>query len=148
MWNGVENVLVLSPGDSLSSKLTNLQVCFDIEQRLPLLNKHTCVRVKNWISRLHRNTSNVTWKKCRNEHAGLLLLQLSKGRLEAPFDKEPPSGPMSNLPLHLKVELVASHCPRPPPVPRILASRNSGDTSRTSQRYPRYRLLCHVAQTI
>ena len=85
-----------------------LQVVLDINQRLPLFNRHTSLRIRNWVQRLSKTSQNITWKRCRNTYASLLRFQLSKGQLEAPFDCEPPSGPLTNLPIHLRVELLAA----------------------------------------
>lgn len=59
------------------------------------------------MRRLSKTSENITWKRCRNTYANLLRFQLCRGQLEAPFDSEPPSGPLMNLPLHLRVELQA-----------------------------------------
>jgi hypothetical protein len=102
-----------------------VQVSLDIEKRTPLFNRHTCLRVRNWIDRLSKSSQNATWKRCRNEYAGLLLFQLSKGHLEAPFDCEPPSGPLMNLPLHLRVDFQASRRAKSLSVPRTGGARTS-----------------------
>ena len=130
-----------------------LQTCYEIEKRLTLLNRHTRLRVRNWLQRLRRVTHNSTWQRCRNEHAALLLLQLQQGRLEPPFDKEPPSGPINNLPLHLKVLLAASRRPKPPPpVPRFIESPQPAPPARCASQQTMYvcgnASMCFVAALV
>ena len=72
-------------------------IVFDIQRRLKLVARVPKVRVEFWLRKLHELETNVVWKKNRNNHARLLLNNLSRGVLEHPFDKAPDDGPLRNL---------------------------------------------------
>jgi Domain of unknown function (DUF4485) len=80
-----------------------------------MLNKHVNLRVRSWLQCLSRPLSNVTWKRCRNQYADLLMFQLTKGRLDEPFDRQPPGGPLPNLPKHALVAMRAARRPKDAP---------------------------------
>ena len=75
-------------------------IVFDIQRRLKLVARVPKVRVEFWLRKLHELETNVVWKKNRNNHARLLLNNLSRGVLEHPFDKAPEEGRLKMLPQH------------------------------------------------
>jgi Domain of unknown function (DUF4485) len=82
-----------------------LQVLFEVEQRIPHLSRHYQLRIKKWILCLTQPISNNTWKRSRNQYCQLLLYQLvDKGRLTEPFNSEPKTGPLQNLPANALAE--------------------------------------------
>ena len=81
---------------SLDAAFGGLQ--FSIQQRLPLLRRDLQARVRLWLAKMAVPTRNLTFKQMRNDHAAVLLVQLSQGQLLQPFDGSPPPGPLQQLP--------------------------------------------------
>ncbi|CAG9463791.1 unnamed protein product [Pedinophyceae sp. YPF-701] len=73
-------------------------LAFDIEQRMIVLDKYLRIRVGKWLQKLSSVlTRRVHWKRLRNDYARTLIECLKKGRMQAPFDKCPPEGPLPGL---------------------------------------------------
>ena len=81
---------------SLDAAFGRLQ--FSIRQRLPMLRQDLQARVRLWLTKMAMPTRNLTFKQMRNDHASVLLVQLSQGQLLQPFDRSPPPGPLQQLP--------------------------------------------------
>mmetsp|Transcript_23755 Transcript_23755/g.39751 ORF Transcript_23755/g.39751 Transcript_23755/m.39751 type:complete len:578 (+) Transcript_23755:137-1870(+) len=77
-----------------------------------LLSRVLQVRVQQWVTKLSIPTPIHAWKRNRNLHARLLLEMVSRGKLEAPFDKLPPCGELRTIPSHLLSSYMLSVSPR------------------------------------
>ena len=81
---------------SLDAAFGRLQ--FSIQQRAYILRRDLQARVRLWLAKMALPTRNLIFKKMRNDHASVLLAQLSQGQLLQPFDRSPPPGPLQQLP--------------------------------------------------
>ena len=94
VWNAALKEVQLAC--SLDAAFGRLQ--FSIQQRVPLLRRDLQARVRLWLAKMAVPTRNLTFKQMRNDHASVLLVQLSQGQLLQPFDRSPPPGPLQQLP--------------------------------------------------
>ncbi|KAL4548093.1 hypothetical protein Ndes2526B_g07296 [Nannochloris sp. 'desiccata'] len=69
----------------------------EIKERSRILDKSLRVKIAAWLAKLSEETRNEVWKKNRNAYAKLLLEQLKCGRLEEPFNANPPAAPLPTL---------------------------------------------------
>ncbi|XRA96617.1 DUF4485 domain-containing protein [Pycnococcus provasolii] len=74
------------------------KLCFAVERRMPMLAKSLRVRAAAWLERLSEPVEPVEWRRDRNNYARLLYESLKGGRIEPPFDRMPPQGPLPALP--------------------------------------------------
>ncbi|XRB10384.1 DUF4485 domain-containing protein [Pseudoscourfieldia marina] len=74
------------------------KLCFAVERRMPMLAKSIRVRAAAWLERLSEPVEPVEWRRDRNNYARLLYESLKGGRIEPPFDRMPPQGPLPALP--------------------------------------------------
>jgi hypothetical protein len=83
----------------LNAKLDEefIKVMYDIEKNYADLTKHEKIRVEQWTKKLCQITTNVTWKQNRNLYARLLHHMVLQKRLDEPFAKMPPEGPLPTL---------------------------------------------------
>mmetsp|Transcript_15737 Transcript_15737/g.44037 ORF Transcript_15737/g.44037 Transcript_15737/m.44037 type:complete len:379 (-) Transcript_15737:1-1137(-) len=101
-----------------------------IIKRQPLYTRVLQVRIRQWLEKLSEvTTNNKTWRKNRNKYALLMLEQLRRGRLEEPFDKGPPGGPLPTLPKYLTYSFMADSgvARSPSPVSWKHADDSSGE---------------------
>ena len=61
------------------------------------LNKYEKIRIDSWIRKMSQLTNNHEWKKNRNLHAICLLDMLINKRVEEPYCRLPPEGPLPIL---------------------------------------------------
>ena len=74
----------------------------DIKTHVKSLNKHEKIRIHKWVTfsqieKLSHPMENPFWKRIRNNHSVSLLEMLKSNKLEGPFLKLPPDGPIQNL---------------------------------------------------
>ena len=61
------------------------------------MNKHTRLRIESWCKKFCQIINNLDWKKNRNLHAICLLDMLINKRVEEPYSRLPPEGPLPIL---------------------------------------------------
>lgn len=61
------------------------------------LDKYSKLRIDSWCRKISQVTNNHEWKKNRNLHAICLLDMLINKRVEEPYNKLPPEGPLPIL---------------------------------------------------
>ena len=69
----------------------------EIEKYSKLLDKYSKIRISSWCRKISLNTNNQEWKKNRNLHAICLLDMLINNRIEEPYSRLPPDGPLPIL---------------------------------------------------
>ena len=60
-------------------------------------DKYSKIRINSWIRKISQATNNHEWKKNRNLHAICLLDMIINGRVEEPYSRLPPEGPLPIL---------------------------------------------------
>jgi hypothetical protein len=60
-------------------------------------NKHSRIRIQQWLKKLTSIMCNDMWKRNRNNYAGLLLSCMQSDNLIEPFSRMPPQGSLPNL---------------------------------------------------
>ena len=79
----------------------------EIERKYVDLPKFLCIRTERWIEKLSvlATTSNLAWKRNRNEYSAMLLSMVSTRDFKEPFHALPPAGPLRKLPGHMTLSL-------------------------------------------
>ena len=79
----------------------------EIERKYVDLPKFLCIRTERWIEKLSvlATTSNLAWKRNRNEYSAILLSMVSSREFKEPFHQLPPAGPLRKLPGHMTLSL-------------------------------------------
>ena len=72
-------------------------MCLEIEQYSKSLEKYEKIRIDSWVRKISVVTNNQQWKKNRNIHAICLLDMLINNRVEEPYNRLPPDGPLPIL---------------------------------------------------
>lgn len=75
-----------------------LKNMYEIEKGYRELNKHERIRVEQWTKKLCQITANITWKHNRNHYSRILHhMVVGIRKLDLPFSKIPPDGPLPTL---------------------------------------------------
>ena len=61
------------------------------------MDKYEKIRINSWTRKFSLNINNKEWKKNRNLHAIYLLNMLRNNRVEEPYSRLPPDGPLPSL---------------------------------------------------
>eukprot|EP01017_Pseudomicrothorax_dubius_P022912 TRINITY_DN2467_c0_g10_i1.p1 TRINITY_DN2467_c0_g10~~TRINITY_DN2467_c0_g10_i1.p1 ORF type:complete len:501 (-),score=103.81 TRINITY_DN2467_c0_g10_i1:114-1616(-) len=106
-----------------------IRVMYEIERSYSDLSKHEKIRVEQWTKKLCQITTNMTWKLNRNLYARLLLDFVLKKRLEEPFSKMPPDGPLPTLNKTMVMNRIGKGGAtlRPEPIEEIIRSIREDD---------------------
>ena len=82
-------------GDKLDEQF--ISTMLEIEKSFEQFNRHDRIRIEKWTQKLCQVTSNSLWKKNRNNYANMLYKMITNQKLEDPFNKGPPDGPLPKL---------------------------------------------------
>eukprot|EP00825_Cyclidium_porcatum_P008679 TRINITY_DN14332_c0_g1_i2.p1 TRINITY_DN14332_c0_g1~~TRINITY_DN14332_c0_g1_i2.p1 ORF type:complete len:365 (-),score=72.68 TRINITY_DN14332_c0_g1_i2:107-1201(-) len=105
-----------------------------VEQKYQIMTKHEKIRIEQWTEKLCQVTSNIIWKKNRNQYAKQLLENVLHNKLELPFSKMPPEGP---LPKFDKIDILTQRNNETKPVAQSKIEKLEEIKRRTYQMSPR-----------
>ncbi|OMJ70789.1 hypothetical protein SteCoe_31160 [Stentor coeruleus] len=87
-----------------------IEIMLEVEKFYDFMSKHEKVRIEQWSKKLCQVTANPVWKKNRNKYAKTLLHLVKLGKLQEPFTKIPPEGPLPQFTGNINIQP-----PRPRP---------------------------------